>query len=152
MTTPFERLQQAHMALEAAQQEAADAVAALKQQFGSCEISVNVNGKSIEIVLADQKSRTARLTMPNGRSRRCGPLCADVGRACAARVSGAPHTAALEPRPKSAVRRSTVGRHHPVNEQNGPDLTPNLRDGVRRQCGRRSVTHSVEAKGSTGEP
>jgi hypothetical protein len=66
MTTPFERMHQAHMALKAAQQEAADAVAALKQQFGSFEISVNVNGKSIDIVLADQKSRTARLLMPMG--------------------------------------------------------------------------------------
>jgi len=52
MPTPFERLHQAHMALKAARQEAADAVAALKQQFGSCEISVNVHGKSIEIMLA----------------------------------------------------------------------------------------------------
>jgi hypothetical protein len=66
MTTPFERMQQAHMALEAAQQEAADAVAALKQPFGSCESSVHVHGKSIEIVLADQKSRPARLLMPMG--------------------------------------------------------------------------------------
>jgi hypothetical protein len=64
MTTPFERMHQAHMALEAAQQEAADAVAALKQPFGSCEISVHVHGKSIEMVLADQKSRTARVAMP----------------------------------------------------------------------------------------
>ena len=66
MATPFERMHQAHMSLEAAQQEAADAMAALKQQFGSFEISVNVNGKSMEIVLADQKSRTARLSMPMG--------------------------------------------------------------------------------------
>ena len=66
MSTPFERMQQAHMALEAAQREAADAVAALKQPFGSCEISVHVNGKTLEIVLADQKSRTARLIMPMG--------------------------------------------------------------------------------------
>jgi hypothetical protein len=66
MSTPFERMHQAQLALEAAQQEAADALAALKQQFGSVEISVNANGKSIEIVLADQKSRTARLLMPMG--------------------------------------------------------------------------------------
>jgi hypothetical protein len=66
MSTPFERMHQAQMSLEAAQQEAADAMAALKQQFGSCEISVNVNGKTLEIVLADQKSRTARLIMPMG--------------------------------------------------------------------------------------
>ena len=66
MTTPFERMHQAHMALEAAKQEAADAMAALKQQFGSFEISVNANGKTIEVVLADQKSRTARLIMPMG--------------------------------------------------------------------------------------
>jgi hypothetical protein len=66
MTTPFERMHQAQRSLEAAQQEAADAMAALKQQFGSFEISVNVNGKSMEIVLADQKSRTARLIMPMG--------------------------------------------------------------------------------------
>jgi hypothetical protein len=66
MTTPFERMHQAQMALEAAKQEAADAMAALKQQFGSFEISVNANGKTIEIVMADQKSRTARLIMPMG--------------------------------------------------------------------------------------
>jgi hypothetical protein len=66
MSTPFERMHQAQMSLEAAQQEAADAMAALKQQFGSLEISVNVNGKTLEIVLADQKSRTARLIMPMG--------------------------------------------------------------------------------------
>ncbi len=66
MTTPFERMHQAQRSLEAAQQEVADAMAALKQQFGSFEISVNVNGKSMEIVLADQKSRTARLSMPMG--------------------------------------------------------------------------------------
>jgi hypothetical protein len=59
-------MHQAQRSLEAAQQEAADAMAALKQQFGSLEISVNVNGKSMEIVLADQKSRTARLSMPMG--------------------------------------------------------------------------------------
>jgi hypothetical protein len=64
MSTPFERMHQAQRSLEAAQQEAADAMAALKQQFGSFEISVNVSGKSMEIVLADQKSRTARLVMP----------------------------------------------------------------------------------------
>jgi hypothetical protein len=66
MTTPFERMHQAHMALEAAKQEAADAMAALKQQFGSFEISVNATGKTIEIVMADQKSRTARLILPMG--------------------------------------------------------------------------------------
>jgi hypothetical protein len=66
MSTPFERMHQAQKALEAAQREAADAMAALKQQFGSFEISVNVNGKTIEIVMADQKSRTARLIMPMG--------------------------------------------------------------------------------------
>jgi hypothetical protein len=66
MATPFERMHQAQMSLDAAQQEAADAMAALKQQFGSFEISVHVNGKSMEIVLADQKSRTARLSMPIG--------------------------------------------------------------------------------------
>jgi hypothetical protein len=66
VSTPFERMHQAQMALEAAKQEAADAMAALKQQFGSFEISVNANGKSVEIVLADQKSRTARLVMPLG--------------------------------------------------------------------------------------
>jgi hypothetical protein len=66
MTTPFERLHQAQKSLEAAKQDAADAMAALKQQFGSFEISVNANGKSIEIVIADQKSRTARLIMPMG--------------------------------------------------------------------------------------
>ena len=66
MSTPFERMHQAQKALEAAKQEAADAMAALKQQFGSFEISVNANGKSIEIVIADQKSRTARLIMPMG--------------------------------------------------------------------------------------
>src|SRR5688500_2622185 len=64
MSTPFERMHQAQKSLEAAQQEAADAMAALKQQFGSLEISVNVHGKSMEIELADQKSRTARLSMP----------------------------------------------------------------------------------------
>jgi hypothetical protein len=41
-------------------------VATLKKRFGSLEISVNVHGKSIEIVLADQKSRTVRLSMPMG--------------------------------------------------------------------------------------
>jgi hypothetical protein len=66
MSTPFERMHQAQLSLEAAQQEAADAMAALKQRFGSFEISVNVSGKSMEIVLADQKSRTARLSMPMG--------------------------------------------------------------------------------------
>jgi hypothetical protein len=66
MSTPFERMHQAQLSLEAARQEAADAMAALKQQFGSLEISVNVSGKSMEIVLADQKSRTARLSMPMG--------------------------------------------------------------------------------------
>jgi hypothetical protein len=66
MTTPFERMHQAQKSLEAAKQEAADAMAALKQQFGSFEIGVNVNGKTIEIVMADQKSRTARLSMPMG--------------------------------------------------------------------------------------
>jgi hypothetical protein len=66
MSTPFERMHQAQLSLEAARQEAADAMAALKQQFGSLEISVNVSGKSMEIVLADQKSRTARLSIPMG--------------------------------------------------------------------------------------
>jgi hypothetical protein len=33
MSTPFERMHQAQLALEAAQQEAADALAALKQGF-----------------------------------------------------------------------------------------------------------------------
>jgi hypothetical protein len=66
MTTPFERMHQAHMALEAAKQEAADAMAALKQQFGSVELSVTVNGKTLEMMMADQKSRTARLIMPMG--------------------------------------------------------------------------------------
>jgi hypothetical protein len=66
MTTPFERMHQAQMALEAAKQEAADAMAALKQQFGSFEISVNASGKTMEIVIAEQKSRTARVSMPIG--------------------------------------------------------------------------------------
>jgi hypothetical protein len=66
MTTPFERMHQAHMALKAAKQEAADAMAALKQQFGSVELRVNVTRKAIEMVMADQNSRTARLIMPMG--------------------------------------------------------------------------------------
>jgi hypothetical protein len=96
MTTPFERMHQAHMALEAAQQEAADAVAALKQQFGSCEISVNVNGKAIEIVLADQKSRTARLLMPMG-------VAVDVARYVLALAEHVPPES-LEPPPPPLSR------------------------------------------------
>ena len=101
------------MSLKAAQQEAANAVAALKQQFGSCEISVNVNGKSIEIMLADQKSRTARLTMPMG-------VAVDVARYVLALAEHVPPESLepptpqrLESRRKSAVCRSTVGRHQP---------------------------------------
>ena len=97
MTTPFERLHQAHMALEAAQQEAADAVAALKQQFGSCEISVNVHGKSIEIVLADQKSRTARLTMPMG-------VAVDVARYVLALAEHVPPESLESPPPPPSSR------------------------------------------------
>jgi hypothetical protein len=97
MTTPFERMQQAHMALEAAQQEAADAVAALKQPFGSCESSVHVHGKSIEIVLADQKSRTARLLMPMG-------VAVDVARYVLALAEHVPPESLEPPTPPSSSR------------------------------------------------
>jgi hypothetical protein len=97
MTTPFERMHQAHMALEAAKQEAADAMAALKQQFGSFEISVNVNGKSIEIVLADQKSRTARLTMPMG-------IAVDVARYVLALAEHVPPESLEPPTPPPSSR------------------------------------------------
>ncbi len=89
MTTPFERMHQAQMSLAAAQQEAADAMAALKQQFGSFELSVHVNGTSMEIVLADQKSRTARLSMPLG-------VAVDVARYVLALAEHVP-PASLEP-------------------------------------------------------
>jgi hypothetical protein len=97
MTTPFERMHQAQMSLEAAKQEAADAVAALKQQFGSCEISVNVNGKSIEIVLADQKSRTARLTLPMG-------VAVDVARYVLALAEHVPPESLEPPTPPPSSR------------------------------------------------
>jgi hypothetical protein len=97
MTTPFERMHQAQMSLEAAQQEAADAVAALKQQFGSFEISVNVNGKSMEIVLADQKSRTARLSMPMG-------VAVDVARYVLALAEHVPPESLEPPTPQPSSR------------------------------------------------
>ena len=112
-TTPFERLPQAHMALEAAQEAAADAVAALKQQFGSCEISVNVNGKSIEIVLADQKSRTARLTMPMG-------VAVDVARYVLALAEHVPPES-LEPPPPPPSSR---GPKAPSAGSRADDPTP----------------------------
>jgi hypothetical protein len=113
MTTPFERMQQAHMALEAAQQEAADAVAALKQQFGSCEISVHVNGKSIDIVLADQKSRTARLIMPMG-------VAVDVARYVLALAEHVPPESLEPPTPPPSSR----GQKAPSAGAPSDDPTP----------------------------
>jgi hypothetical protein len=97
MSTPFERMHQAQMSLEAAKQEAADAVAALKQQFGSFEISVNVNGKSIEIMIADQKSRTARLIMPMG-------IAVDVARYVLELAEHVPPESLEPPTPPSSSR------------------------------------------------
>jgi hypothetical protein len=113
MTTPFERMQQAQMSLKAAQQEAADAVAALKQQFGSFEISVNVNGKSIEIMLADQKSRTARLTMPMG-------VAIDVARYVLALAEHVPPESLEPPTPPPSSR----GQKAPSTGSQADDTTP----------------------------
>jgi hypothetical protein len=113
MTTPFERMHQAHMALEAAQQEAADAVAALKQQFGSFEISVNVHGKSIEIVMADQKSRTARLIMPMG-------VAVDVARYVLALAEHVPPESLEPPTPPPSSR----GQKAPSTGAQSDDTNP----------------------------
>ena len=96
-------------------------MAALKQQFGSLEISVNVNGKSMEIVLADQKSRTARLSMPMG-------VAVDVARYVLELAEHVPPESLELPPPPPSSRGpkapsagSRAGGANPVNEPHGPD-------------------------------
>jgi hypothetical protein len=64
MSTPFERMHQAQMSLEAAKQEAADAIAALKQQFSSFEISVNVHGTRLWPIMLRVKGHGSREREP----------------------------------------------------------------------------------------
>jgi hypothetical protein len=88
-------------------------VAALKQQFGSFEISVNVNGKSIEVVLADQKSRTARLIMPMG-------VAVDVARYVLALAEHVPPESLEPPTPQPSSR----GQKAPSAGSLSDDPTP----------------------------
>jgi hypothetical protein len=88
-------------------------VAALKQPFGSCEISVHVHGKSLEIVLADQKSRTARLLMPMG-------VAVDVARDVLALAEHVPPESLEPPTPPPSSR----GQKAPSAGAQSDDTTP----------------------------
>jgi hypothetical protein len=62
MSTPFERLRQAQEAIEAAKQQEADAMKALKQSFGVCSVEVQLSGTSMSVVLTEQSSRSTGRT------------------------------------------------------------------------------------------